>query len=316
MKLNNSLMSGIFLVFLPVFFVKSQSPILDKIPQDDINISVEEITIIVESLKLNGWELHDEVEKFKPINLYDKINGRAEYYISYDMIWTIFGNFSRNMDTRFSIELSIFNMGTPTNAFGVFSGERTWGAPSLKIGRDAYYSRGGYYIWKGQYYIQIVASETTDGLQKACLDLAEKLTDKLNDSGKPVWGFEALPANNQVPHSVQYFLNDAMGHNFLKNTYTAKYYRDNIEIPVFLSRQDSPTLVEAIISKFEDHVHKYGKEVGLISVDGIEMLVCDFGNYYDVIFQKGSLVFGVTGVKDKNLAIKASLNFWKQLQIE
>ncbi len=316
MRFKKTLILGVCLVLIIVVAVKSQSPNLNMEPQDDIDTSAEEIASMIESLKSNGWELHDEVEIFKPINLYEKINGRAEYYLSYDLIWAIFGGYWRSMDNRFPIELSIFNMGTPTYAFGVFSGERTVGAAQLKLGREAYYSGGKYYIWKGQYYIQISARDTMHEQQQACLDLAETLANNLNDSDQTIWGLQTLPTKNQVPQSVQYFLIDALGHSFLHNTYTAKYYKDKIEIPVFLSHQDSPATVETIITKFKDHVKKYGKGVELISVDGIKVLVCDMDKYYDVIFQKGSLVAGVIGLKNKDLAVEASIDFWKQIQVE
>jgi len=40
------------------------------------------------------------------------------------------------------------------------------------------------------------------------------------------------------------------------------------------------------------------------------------GRYYNVVFQKGRLIAGVTGVKDKELAIGAAIDLWKKLQTE
>ncbi|GAI04611.1 unnamed protein product, partial [marine sediment metagenome] len=128
---------------------------------------------------------------------------------------------------------------------------RSLGVPPLKLGRDAYGSGANYYIWHGQYYIQIIAIDTTYELRQVSMDLAEKLTDSLQDSGQPVWGLQALPQKNQVPQSVQYFLIDALGYSFLRNTYTAKYYKDKIEVSVFLSQQDSPESVNTIIAKLK-----------------------------------------------------------------
>ena len=145
------------------------------------------------------------------------------------------------------------------------------------------------------------------------MELAEKLTRNLHDSNQPVWGLEALPTKNRVPQSVQYFLIDALGHIFLKDTYTSKYYYDNIEVPVFLSQQNSHESGEIILTKFKDFANKYGESNESVSKDGIEILVCDMGKYYDIIFQKGLLIAGVTGLSDKNLAIKAAIDFWKQL---
>jgi len=316
MKFSKTLTILICLVLLAEVISKKQATGQSPPVQDDITVATEKISEMVASLEPKGWKLQDRVESFSPVNLYERINGRAEYYLSYDMVWAVFGVFRRNTGNRHSIELSIFNLGNPTQAFGAFSGERSMGAPQLKLGRDSYCSEAAFYIWQGQYYIQVTASDTTYELQQVCLDLADKLTENLDDSSQPVWGLHALPAKDRVRQSVQYFLVDALGHSFLHDTYTAKYLKDRTEIPVFLSRQDSSDSAETILEKFKDHVSKYGEGVETTTVDGVEVVVCDMGKYYDVIFRKGSLVAGVTGLEDKNSAIEASVDFWKQLQVE
>ena len=316
MKLYKSLIFVMYLVLHTLVIAKGQMTVRDTLSQDDIAISSEKIALMVASLAPKSWELYDKVIQFTPENLYEQINGRAEYYLSYDLIRMTYASFRKSTDNINFINLSIYNMSTPSNAFGAFSGERSLGVPPLKLGRDSYRSEANYYIWHGQYYIQINAIDTTYDLRQVSMDLAKKLTDSLQDSGQPVWGLQALPQKYLVPQSVQYFLIDALGYSFLRNTYTAKYYKDKIEVSVFLSQQDSPTIVNTIISKFEEHVNKYGEGVDRLSVDGIELLSCDMGRYYDVIFQKGCLAAGVTGVEDNELAIRAAIDLWKQLQVE
>ncbi len=206
MKLYKSLIFVMYLVLLTVVVAKGQTTVRDTVPKNDIATSAEKIALMVASLTPKGWELYDKVIQFTPENLYEQINGRAEYYLSYDMIRMTFASFRKSTDNSNFINLSIYNMSTPSNAFGVFSGERSLGVPPLKLGRDAYRSEANYYIWKGQYYIQIIAIDTTYELRSIGMDLAGKLTDSLQDSGQPIWGLQALPQKNQVPQSVQYFL--------------------------------------------------------------------------------------------------------------
>jgi len=289
--------------------------------------------MMVESLTPEGWELYDKVMQFTPENLYQQINGRAEYYLAYDVIGLTFASFEKSTDESFwvgksgfserseekgdsFIDLSIYNMGMPTNAFGVFAGERPLDAHRLKLGRDAYRMGANHYIFQGKYYIQITAADNTDELRQVCMDLAEKVMDLLQDSGEPVWGLMALPEKDRVPQSVQYFLVDALGLDFMKNTYTAKYYKDKSIVSIFLSQQDSPEFARETVTKFKEHASLYGKGVDILSVDGIELLSCDMDGSYDVVFQKGRLVAGVTEVKDKKLAREATIDLWKQLQTE
>ena len=316
MRINKSLIAGLIIVLINAFIVKSQPPAINEASRSVIDTTLDNTMLTIRSLSLHDWELADEIEVYEPINLYDKIDGRAEYYLSYDLVWAVFCSYRRNANNRFLIELTIFNMLTPINAFGVFSGERTEITSQLRFGRDSYCLGANYSIWKGPFYIQINASGTTDELHRACLELAEKLTENLNDSGQPVWGLETLPADNLVPQSIQYFLVDALGHIFLKNTFTAKYYKYNIEIPVFLSHQNSPESVIKVLSGFTNFTSKYGKGNEIISEDGIEVLICDMGEFYDIIFQKGLFIGGVTEMKDKNLGMKAAIDFCKRLHIE
>jgi len=75
-------------------------------------------------------------------------------------------------------------------------------------------------------------------------------------------------------------------------------------------------LYEQINGRAEYYLAYDVKGVHLLSVDGIELLSCDMGGSYDVVFQKGRLVAGVTEVKDTRLAIEATIDLWKQLQTE
>jgi len=235
MKLNKSLKFLMGLILLAATIVLIQKVVRQTKPQGELATSPKRIIMIVASLTPKGWELHDTVMQFTPENLYEQINGRAEYYLAYDVIGMTFASFDKSTDDSIFINLSIYDMGTPTNAFGVFSGERPLEAPRLRVGRDAYRMGANHYIFHGQYYIQITAADNTDELRQVCMDLAKKVTDFLQDSGQPVWGLTALPETDRVPQSVQYFLVDALGLDFMRNTYTAKYYKGKIMVSIFLS---------------------------------------------------------------------------------
>jgi hypothetical protein len=85
----------------------------------------------------DGWRIYGKVLRFVPANLYEHINGRAEFYLACNMVSVTSANFEKAGDEQF-IHVSVYDMGTPTNAFGVFSAERREGEPPLALGRDAY----------------------------------------------------------------------------------------------------------------------------------------------------------------------------------
>jgi hypothetical protein len=279
-------------------------------------VASQSLPAMVSDSTPKGWQIFDEVKQFTPENLYEQINGRASFFIAYDMIRMTYVSFVNSDKTSQFINLSIYNMGTPTNAFGVFSAERSQGESPLELGRAGYRSDANYFIWKGQYYIRIISSEATNEFQWIGMDLARKVTDFLLDSGEQVWGLTALPLTDRMPESVQYFKVDAMGLDFMRNTYTATYRKGNTLVTAFLSQQDSAESARAKVVRYAKYAKKYGKGTDRLRAGEVELVSCDMGGTYDVVYQKGRLIGGVSYVEDRGLAIRVAIEMWEKLRLE
>ena len=270
----------------------------------------------VASLVPNGWEIFGKVKQFTAQNLYEQIDGRAEFFLAYDIIRMTFASFTNNTNEDQFIDLSIYDMGSSTNAFGVFSCERSPGETAVRLGRKGYRSDANFFIWKGHYYIRIIASENTDEIKKIVRDLARKVTDFLVDTGDSVWGLSALPREDRVPESERYVRVDAMGLDFMKETYMAHYRKGNATVTAFLSRWDTPKAAKEVVSRNKDYTRKYGEGIDRIEQGGVESAICDMGGNFDVIFQKGRLVGGVSSVDDRKLAMQVATDLWDQVRHE
>jgi hypothetical protein len=279
-------------------------------------VASQSLPVSVAGFTPKGWQIFDEVKQFTPENLYEQINGRASFFLAYDMIRMTTVSFVNNDETAKFIDLSIYDMGTPTNAFGVFSAERSQGEPPLSLGRAGYRSDANYFIWKGQYYIRIISSETTDEFQRIGMDLARKVTDFLPDSNEQVWGLAALPLTDRMSESVQYFKVDAMGLDFMRNTYTAAYRKGNTLVTAFLSQRDSAESARATVVRYAKYAKKYGKGIDRLKAGEVELVSCDMGGSYDVVFHKGRLIGGVSDVEDRGLAVRVAIEMWGQLRLE
>lgn len=257
-----------------------------------------------------GFAIYDQVSLFTADNLYEHINGRAELYLAYDVISLTTATYEDRTDISRFIELSIYDMGDPTNAFGIFSVERYQGEPPLDLGRMSYRSDANAYVWKGRYYITIVTSDSTDKFQLISLDLARKVTASLIDTGEPVWGLSALPQDHLIPDSVQYFKVDAMGLDFMQNIYTAEYRKGEITIKAFLTQQTSPNAALDLVERYAEYSQEYGQGYKRMKKDGVEFVLCDMSSTFDIIFQKNRLVFGVISVEDQDIALEMAFDLW------
>ena len=280
---------------------------------DDVAPGRQKLSGMVAALAPEGWKLAADVGEFTAANLYEQINGRAELYLSYDVARLTFASFEDSTEPRRFIDLSIYDMSSPTNAFGIFSVERSSDEPSMDLGRAGYRSDANFYVWKGQYYIQIISSRATDFMQQTGLGLARQAAGLLADTGEPVWGLTALPQSELAPDSIRYFKVDAMGLDFLSNTYTAEYLHGDDAVTAFLSRQDSVQAAKNVVSRYIEFAEQYGQGSERASGGDVAFVVCNMDDAYDVIFQKGVLIGGVTAVDDRSVAVKSAGILWRQL---
>jgi hypothetical protein len=275
----------------------------------------ENLAQLLTRIAPEGWQLELPVKRFVPKNLWKQIDGRAEFFLSYGMVHMTFAVFADPSNPESFIDVSIYNMENPTSAFGVFSAERHKDIIPFHMGREAYRAGGSLYIWIGQHYVRMIASDDNPQLQKISRELAEKLTASLHDSGEPVWGLDILPVINRVPGSEKYFRRDAMGLDFMENTYTARYRKKGVLITVFLSRRNTPTAAGEILNRYAAYARQFGEGHKEITRNGVTISLCNMDGSYDALFYKGDVVAGVTSVENRELALDSAFELWRNLMI-
>ncbi len=123
--------AGIFKRILSLGFLALMASAVMSIGSDRQLVASQSLPVMVAGSTPKGWQIFDEIKQFTPENLYEQINGRASFFLAYDMIKMTYVSFVNSVNPAQFIDLSIYNMGTTTNAFGVFSTERSPGDPPL-----------------------------------------------------------------------------------------------------------------------------------------------------------------------------------------
>lgn len=137
-------------------------------------------------LQVSGWKKMGEIESFDAADLYVKINGRAEQYLAYDVVGLDCASFT-NTDGDF-IDVFLYEMGTPSRAFGIYAVELDREAPSVDRGRGGYRSGASLFFWQGGFYVQILASTLQAPLADAANQIADALSARIPDRGTAVGG--------------------------------------------------------------------------------------------------------------------------------
>jgi len=98
-------------------------------------------------------------EIFDTRNLSDKINGKAELYLSAGFTRLVSQRFKDEGATDLWMEAFVYDMGTSQNAFSVFSAQRRQDAESLGLAQYAYKTPNALFLVHGRYYVEIIASK-------------------------------------------------------------------------------------------------------------------------------------------------------------
>jgi len=278
----------------------------------------EDLTEILSRYTPAGWHLYEAVSQFTPQNLYEQINGRASFFHAYDVRRMTYAGYVKSVNPTQFIDLSVYDMGTATNAFGVFSSERSPSELPLDIGQSSYRTEANFFVWQGRYYIRLICSENSDYHQRIAMDLTRKLAERLPKSNEQPWpwGLTALPLKDRIANSIQYIRINAMGLDFMQNTYTARYNKNGAGVMVFLSRNDTVDDARTTVGRYVDYTLRYGKGVDRLKRDNVKLIVCNMGGNFDVVFQKNRLIGGALAVVDRELALRTAVDLWRQVPKE
>ncbi len=113
-------------------------------------------------------------EIFEAQNLSDKINGKAELYLSAGFARLVSQRFKDERMSDLWIEVFIYDMTNGHNAFSVFSAQRREDGVPLDMTLHSYRTSNALFLVHGSYYVEIIASEASERVVQPMKLLAER----------------------------------------------------------------------------------------------------------------------------------------------
>lgn len=277
--------------------------------------SAAAVAKMLEHIAPSGWEANAAIERYTVENLYDKIDGRSELFMSYGVVAMGWCSLAERAHPERFIEVFLYDMGSALGAFGVFSVERVSETTPLNLGRGAYRTPTDLLFWKGRYYLTLTGAETGAAIEQAQEAVAKAIAQRLPESEETLWGMETLPKEQRMDESIQYFAVDAMSMDFMTDTFTADYRFGEQTLRCFVSRQADAAGAAAALAQFADYMRSYGEGFETVERDGLKLIAAEFGGgYADAAFQAGRYLAGVSAVKGKAHALDAAARFASMLQ--
>jgi hypothetical protein len=249
-------------------------------------------------------------EYYNPDTLYEKINGRAPAYLGFNFQALECRSFSIDAAPEQFIDVFIFSMDTPVNAFGIFSMEREAGATPVDFVKQGYRSEMGFFYRQGNAYVQVIASDISEVVLRAAEEFSKSVARLLDADDTGVEAASILPTDRMVAGSLSYIQENAYGLALFNNVFEAHYEVDDQEFSFFAMMSDAADAREAYESArqfFQD----YGTVSDEAPIKGSSFFVGESFGLYSVIYLNGDELGGVMNADDLPTArafVEAKLN--------
>lgn len=249
-------------------------------------------------------------EIFDTANLSDKIDGKAELYLSAGFIRLISQRFRDDHAADLWMEAFVYDMGNSQNAFSVFSAQRRQDAESLDLAQHAYRTPNALFLVHGRYYVEIISSRISEHLQHAGATMAETFIGNTpaKTTAATVNETELFPKQELVKNSIALISSDAFGYDGFDNIYTAEYKIDDHRPMAYLSHRSTPEEANKLVSDYTAFLSAYGGKNIDVQLPIKDARLIEILDTYEIIFSHGPYLAGtreaITADEAKVLAVR------------
>lgn len=153
--------------------------------------------------KILGWKVHGKVETYSRETIYDYIDGAGEIYLAYDFSGLLVQRYIKPKSPE--IVLEIFDMGSPEDAFGIFSHGQGRQKGDAGIGQGSEYRSSLLCFWKDRFFICIRSERETSHAKKAVLGLGKAIAKNIKATGKKPLLLNYLIEDEFLEKGIRYF---------------------------------------------------------------------------------------------------------------
>ena len=252
-------------------------------------------------ISLAGLTPMSPTEFYNSDNLFEKIDGRAPAYQSFEVQQLRSRSFNVVAAAGSYVDVYEYRFDSPVDAFGMFALDRDPKGQPLDFADDGYSGEMGYFYRQGAVYVQIIASDVkpeTIALAKA---IAENRMKELPADDRGLAGRRKLPAAGMIADSVAFVPENAQGQSAFKDVFQAKYRFAGAELPFFIMVAAPDDAAKAWQS-FQDFCARFGKVENLPDVSGGKIFSAQVFGKWKVVYQRDGELGGVFDATDATKA--------------
>jgi hypothetical protein len=243
-------------------------------------------------------------EAFTPTSLSDKIDGKADLYLSAGFLSLASQRLKVAVGSAAWLEMFVFDMGSPSNAYSVFSSQRRPGAADAGVADYSYQAENELCLVLGRYYVELVGSERSEQVMHAAQSVAQAYAGATKVAEHADVGAEKalFPQVGLIADSIALVPSDVFGFDGLRDVFVARYREGTSELTLFAARRpseaDSAKASRDLLAFFVDDCGGKADEApsgaGIVALEG----------RFEAVAAVGPYLVGVHQAPDRETALR------------
>jgi hypothetical protein len=246
--------------------------------------------------EMPGWFRVTEPEHYEVENLWEYINGQADFFIDYGFQRVDTAEY-RYDDESSSVVVEVYRMGRPQEAFGIFAAERTRDDRPLGIGAQAYLGANVLGFWQAEQYVKLTSFDEGPAVEQLLVGLAEEISSRIPDSGGALEALSLLPEEGRVVASERFIPKNFLGQSYLRDAYRVNYTSDGRQLQLFVVETGSPEEARSHFDRLEEFYREQNQGPVVVETSQNPPILSVDGPTKVVVFQLDRRLGGAIGMQ-------------------
>jgi hypothetical protein len=246
-------------------------------------------------------------ESFGAENLSDKINGKAELYLSAGFVRLVSQRFAIEDEPSAWMEAFIYDMGSQRGSYAVYSLQKRSDAKELELGNHAYGTENGLYFVHGHYYVEFVSSVAQGRMAELMFSFAKNFISKTPVESNELNELALFPEKDLNRESISLLPSDGFGFEKFDSIFTAQYRVGDTELTAFLSRRKNQAEAARLVEAYTSFLTSVGgTELKTnLNIPGAKLV--EIMDTFELFFSRGSILAGVHSAENRKAAEELAL---------
>ncbi|MBW2434554.1 MAG: hypothetical protein JRF36_13180 [Deltaproteobacteria bacterium] len=254
------------------------------------------------------------MEAFDAATLSDKINGKAELYLSAGFKSLHSQRLKSETAGDVWMEVFVYDMQTPQNAFSVFSAQRREDAQTLDLGQYGYQTANAIFFVHGPFYVEIVASDRSEAILEAMHTFAETFIAAHSVRTQAIEEKALFPKTGLLEDSIALVSADAFGYERFDQIFTATYQLGDIQLMAYLSRRKSPGEAQELAGSYADFLMAFGGSAAESDLAIPSAKIIYILDTYEIVCSHGPYLIGVREATAQQPAQDLALQLYNRIK--